>query len=241
MPVLLLIHEASLFLTFPLMALTLSFDCFEKNHKKRIFFVLSLILILLGITYFISNFHLDNQQVETFIGQHKGIVDFNISQSLRMIYTMSGSDNFFFMIEFWQRAATQYNFIYTIGIVLPSLLLFFYCYLQLLRTGDFWRSKFILCCIATFAPILLSIFGFDYSRWVSYSLLLCCIWLYHLTSIAEHKTNNPQINKFFIKITLLVIAMNLFLGTEFMGYCKFRNFVEVFNVNFSLTSPRCLL
>lgn len=222
-----LIHEASLFLTFPLIILYyLHCEIDRLNSLKDlvvrfflpIFFALIPTLIINVILLFYLRLNYTSETFQILINTLQGHANFLVNQSSAMVQFRSIEDNVILTIKTYLNPGYIYlvTFIVLLAILYISTIIKIYfnmIFFKVLKNKDLIDLNFILfpiILLLIFFPLFLSLVGMDVPRWIAmmvFNLYVLVIFISQYESLNLDKITIAGFNMKYIFSILIISSL----------------------------------
>jgi len=198
MPVLLLVHEATLVVFFPVIFMSLVFCtdfCKKQILLLVLFSALTLVISLVASSATLSELAAGGMYLE--LRQKVGLP--LRTDAFETLHRNNG-DNLQIMRESWSDYKRYVSLILSLSVTAPTFLFITYTSIQILRRNQVKIYLMVLSFLASLSPLVMHIFAWDIGRWNTLSITTSYLMLYIIhsskrrgTPIGLRRKNYPAI------------------------------------------------
>ncbi len=196
-PIILLIHEASLVLFFPILFMSLLFKACSTNRNIRLTVLAISSLVLLTMTVFISNSQLEKNEATELYSRAQSESNVQLRKDAFYVLHRSMEDNTKIMNKMWQKKQRTNSFIDTCFVTLPISILFIIISFRVLQQANVPLGIRLLAVLASNSPLTMHFFAWDMERWntlaitSSFLILYTVYQHYPLATVGRLRTTIP--------------------------------------------------
>lgn len=220
MPFVLLIHEATLIIFFPVIFMSLLFALEKEGYTvNKILMLGSFSAVVLILALFIGNQTLTEPEVRQMYDSLQANLQHPLRQDAFSVLHRDAKDNLSIMQHLWSSNRRLIDLAYSFLVTAPVFMLFIYFSASILKKMKIKYYLIVLAVLASLSPLILHFFAWDMHRWntlaVTTSFLMLFV-VYTSSSKGQPKAAPRYIYHIFVFLLFLnaISSIPLFEGYQ---------------------------